>query len=191
MTMTTMVMARSAVEITDEALVAAALDGDGEAYAALVERYRDVAFAYALARLRHRDEAEDAAQEAFVRAYQSLGGFRASGCWAAWVMRILRNLCTDIQRRDRGRVVEPLCGEWLDDSPTPEAIALDGERRRLLQQAVTDLPEKYRVPVLMHYGAGRTYREIALALGIPESTVVGRLAGALRKLRRRMGVKRW
>jgi RNA polymerase sigma-70 factor (ECF subfamily) len=53
---------------------------------------------------------------------------------------------------------------------------------------VAALPEKYRVPLAMHYASGRTYREIALALGVPESTVVGRMAGALRQLRRRMGV---
>jgi RNA polymerase sigma-70 factor (ECF subfamily) len=147
-----------------------------------------VAYAYAYARLRDRDEAEDVAQEAFVRAYLALARFRASGCWSAWVMRILRNLCTDTLRRRRGRCAEPMDGDWLDDRPSPEMLAVAGESRRELRAAVAELPEKYRVPVMMHYGSGRTYREIALALGLPESTIVGRMAGALRRLRRRMGV---
>src|SRR5205809_353421 len=67
--------------------------------------------------------------------------------------------------------------------------ALAGERRRELGAAVAELPEKYRLPLMMHYASGRTYREIAVALGLPQSTVVGRLAGALRLLRRRLDVE--
>jgi RNA polymerase sigma-70 factor (ECF subfamily) len=63
---------------------------------------------------------------------------------------------------------------------------LRGEKWNGLAAAVTELPEKYRVPLMMHYGSGGTYREIALALSLPESTIVGRLAGALRLLRRRL-----
>ena len=64
------------------------------------------------------------------------------------------------------------------------------ERRTRIRRAVETLPEKFRVPVRMHYGSQMTYRQIAVALGLKESTVVGRIAGALRMLRRRMGVER-
>src|SRR5438045_3706318 len=93
--MTSMAMTQAPGSVTDEMLAAAAREGDQEAYSLLVARYRDVALAYACARLRHREEAEDAVQEAFVRAYMALGRFRVSECWGAWMMRILRNLCTD------------------------------------------------------------------------------------------------
>jgi RNA polymerase sigma-70 factor (ECF subfamily) len=185
--MTTMAMAQTPVKVTDEALVAAAQAGDRSAFSMLVGRYRELAFAYAFARLRDRDEAEDMAQEAFVRAYLALDRFRMTGCWSAWMMCILRNLCTDALRRQRFRQVASVDGEWLDDSPSPEAVTLLVEGRRELRAAVAQLPEKYRVPLVMHFGAGRTYREIALALGLRESTVVGRMAGALKRLRRRMG----
>jgi RNA polymerase sigma-70 factor (ECF subfamily) len=188
--MTSMALCAGPAEVTDEALVAAARAGDRSAYSALVERYRDLVFAYACARLRDRDEAEDVAQEAFVRAYVALDRFRMAGCWSAWLMRIVRNLCTDAHRKRLGRATEPADDDWLDDAPTPEMVALAGERRRELRRAVAELPEMYRLPLLMHYGSGRTYREIAVALGLPESTIVGRMAGALRHLRRRMGVKR-
>jgi RNA polymerase sigma factor (sigma-70 family) len=188
--MTSMAMAQTPAETTDEALVCAARAGDREAFSVLVARYRDVAFAYAYARLRSREEAEDIAQEAFVRAYQALDRFRVTECWGAWMLRILRNLCTDALRRKRGRRLEPLPEEWLADGPTPEAFALARERRRELNAAIARLPEKFRIPLLMHYASGRTYREIAIALDLPESTVVGRLAGALRLLRRRLGGER-
>src|SRR5262245_28254358 len=111
--MTSVAMAETPLQVTDESLVGAARAGDAQAFSQLVDRYREVAFAYAYARLRDRDEAEDVAQEAFVRAYLALGGFRASGCWSAWVMRILRNLCTDALRR-RGRRAEAIDVEWMD-----------------------------------------------------------------------------
>jgi RNA polymerase sigma-70 factor (ECF subfamily) len=168
----------------DEALVAAARAGDRLAFSILVERYRDLAYAYALARLRDREEAEDVAQEAFIRAYLALERLRGSASWEAWLMRIVRNLCHDTLRRQRVRRATPIEEELLDSGPSPETLTLAGERRRELSAAVAGLPEKYRVPLMMHYASGRTYREIAVALGLPQSTVVGRMAGALRLLRR-------
>ena len=75
----------------------------------------------------------------------------------------------------------------MDHSPTPEMAAMVTERRRELTAAINALPEKHQVLILMHYGAGRSYREMALALDLPETTIVGRMAAALRGLRRRLG----
>jgi|SRR5579871_5699704 len=187
--MTSMAMAQTPTETTDEALAAAAQTGDPAAFALLVARYREMAFAYAYARLRNREEAEDTAQEAFVRAFIALERFRTSECWGAWMMRILRNLCTDVLRR-RGRNCPLYDADGPDDMPSPEQFALAKERRQELKAAVAALPEKYRIPLLMHYASGRTYREVALALDLPESTIVGRMAGALRLLRRRLRQER-
>lgn len=174
------------VEQTDEVLVQAARSGDREAFGLLVSRYRDLVHAFAYARLRNREEAEDAAQEVFVRALEHLPEFR-SDRFGAWLMRIARNHCMDILRRRRSRRTEELSDQWMDHSPTPEMAALTRERRRELCAALDALPEKHQVLVLMHYGSGRSYREMALALDLPETTVVGRMAAALRTLRRRMG----
>jgi RNA polymerase sigma-70 factor (ECF subfamily) len=177
------------LEAPSAALVAAAQAGDRAAFATLVERYRETVFAYAFARTASREEAEDLAQETFVRAYQGLRGLRQPGTWEAWLMRIARNLCNDLLRRRRVRHTEPIDVEWLAGGPSPEALALAGERRRELGRAVAELPEALRIPVLMHYASGRTYREIAMALGLPHSTIVGRIARALALLRRRLGVE--
>ena len=185
--MTTIAMAQTPPELTDEALAKAAQAGDTTAFATLAERYRVVAFAYANACLRNRDEAGDAVQEAFVRMYQSLARFRVSECWGAWMMRIVRNLCTDtLRRRRRNRVPLDEVGELSAGGPSPEQFALASARTKELNRAIAALPDQYRIPLLMHYASGRTYREIALALGLPESTIGGRLAGALRRLRRRL-----
>ena len=181
-----MAIAQSPVDVTDESLAAAARSGDRRAFDTLVGRYRDMAFAYSLARLNSREEAEDVAQEAFVRALMALNRFRTQASWGAWLMRVVRNLCHDALRRRRVRRWVTLDDRWMDSGPTPEMAALFSERRTELVNAVEAMPEKFRTPLLMHYGSRRTYKEIALALGIPEATVIGRMAGALRFLRKRM-----
>jgi len=172
---------------SDEALVEAARSGDREAFGMLVERYRVLVYSFSYARLRNREEAEDTAQEAFLRAYQYLPEFRMSERFGGWLMRITRNLCTDVARRRKSRPTEALSEEWMDASPSPEMNALLKERRGELTAAINSLPEKHQILILMHYGSGRSYREMAMALDLPETTIVGRMAAALRGMRRRLG----
>ena len=181
------IMVTSQAERTDEMLVDAARGGDREAFGLLVERYRVLVYAFSYARLRNREEAEDTTQEAFLRAFQYLPEFRMSDRFGGWLMRITRNLCTDVARRRKSRPTEELSEDWMDVSPNPEMAAMVKEKRRELTAAINGLPEKHQVLVLMHYGSGRSYREMALALDLPETTIVGRMAAALRGLRRRLG----
>ena len=180
-------MASTLAEESDEALVEAARSGDRAAFGMLVERYRVLVYAFSYARLRSREEAEDTAQEAFIRAYQYLPEFRMSDRFGGWLMRITRNLCTDVARRRKSRPCDELSDDWMDGSPTPEMAAMVKERRGELTAAINALPEKHQVLILMHYGSGRSYREMALALDLPDTTIVGRMAAALRGLRRRLG----
>ena len=181
--MDSMTLVQHQKECTDEMLASAAQIGEMESFAILISRYREIALAYAFACLGNRDEAEDAAQEAFVRAYLHLAQFRASQSWGAWLLRILRNHCTDLKRRKRSTETPLWSVELPSDSPSPEASALTRERHNRIAEAICRLPEKYRIPIAMHYLSRRTYREIALALDLPESTITGRLAVGLRKLR--------
>src|SRR5262249_36264149 len=117
-------------EAPDPSLVAAARTGDRAAFSVLVERYRDVIFAYALAVLRHRADAEDVTQETFLRAYRALHRLRTLDSWEAWLMRILRNLCRDNLRRRRVRKTEPIDCAWLEGDASPECLTLAGEDER-------------------------------------------------------------
>jgi RNA polymerase sigma-70 factor (ECF subfamily) len=172
-------------ELPDTGLVASARAGDREAFSRLAERYRDLVFACAFAHVRHRDEAEDLAQEALARAFAALPGLRGNAAFQPWLMGILRNLCRDALRRRRVRRTEPLDAAWLEGGDSPEALVLDRQRRRDLAAAIAGLPELLRVPLVMHFVSRCTYREIALALGVPETTVVGRTSRAVRVLRER------
>ena len=177
------------MDLSDESLAAAAKRGDRAAFSALMTRYRSLAFAYARARLGSPEEAEDALQECFVRAYLALDRYRGVSPWGAWFMAIVRNHCTDVGRRKRLRVTEAI-SEWeVDEMPGPERQLLADFERGRLRKAIESLPEKFRTPLLMHYEAGQSYREIALALDMRESTLVGRLASALKMLRRKLGAE--
>ncbi len=185
--MTGYAMTQAYSEVSDEVLARAAKAGDAASFSLLVERHRDLAFAYALARLRDPEEAEDAAQEAFVRAYRALTVFDPAMRFTPYLMRILRNHCHDLLRRRRVRHSVPLAPQLRSDAPSPEEKTLREERSALIRKAIASLPDHHRVPLEMHYASGCTVREIAQALGLRESTVTGRLAGALRSLRRTVG----
>jgi len=179
---------------TDEALIDAARSGDRDAYSTLVGRYRNMVFAYALARLGRRDEAEDAAQETFIRAYLALGRLRSAHRWEPWLMRIVRNLCQDAERRRRAHPTVSIEQFWPEGGPGGAEGAEPPLRELLpfgafgdLDCMVASLPDKYRVPLRMHFALGCTYRETAAALGVPESTIVGRIAGGIRRLRKKLG----
>lgn len=182
---------RAGTVVTDEQLAAAASQGDREAYATLVDRYRRAAVGFAFGLTGRRDDAEDLAQEAFVRAYTALDRFRSSERWAPWFFRILRNACTDAARRRKSRGTEELTEFLPDPAPSPHDTFAMEQMDQALADAVAELPEEFRVVIVMHYGAGLTYREAAMALGIRESTVVGRIAGGLRRLRKQIRKEDW
>lgn len=171
-----------------DVLAAAAAQGDAGALGALTSACRPSAIAYAFARLGARDDAEDAVQEALARACKAIRRFRPGARWAPWFGRILQNVCSDAARRRHSLATAPLEFSCRDAAAGPEASLLEREAREALARALADLPEALRTPVVMHYVLGRPRQEIADTLGLPESTVVGRLASALRRLRRRSGV---
>lgn len=183
--MTSASMTQEQTQESDEVLVMAARMGDRRAFNLLMQRYRPIAFAYANATLRHKEEAEDAVQEAFLRAFQSLPKIRVNATWSKWLMQILRNHCIDILRHRKCVQIQPLLDSLPDLGDSPEWAVLKEERKEKLRIVIDGLAEKYQIALLMHYASGRTYKEIALALDIPESTVTGRIAGGLRILRER------
>ena len=182
--MVEMALTHSPAELTDDILIAAAREGDRVAFGLLIDRYRATTYAFAASLTGNREDAEDIVQEAFVRAYLALERFRAGGRWSTWLMRIVQNLCRDSIRRKNVRRTAELTDDEEYCAPTPEERILEIEGRNVLLDRIVTLPEKFRVPLVMRYAHQQTYKEIALAIGVPESTVVGRLAGALRILRR-------
>ncbi len=168
---------------SDSALVAAARQGSGEAFAILVARYRAplVRLAY---RLTHdADEAKDIAQDAFLRAYNRLGEFHPDRPFGRWLFVIARNASLDAIRRRRRAATYASKDEPLPFEPGPEELALRNDEATRVHAALDALPVKYRDVLDLYYIRGLRYREIALELAIPIGTVKTYISRAKRRLR--------
>jgi RNA polymerase sigma-70 factor (ECF subfamily) len=174
------------LDLSDERLVARALDGDKAAFSSLVERYRQPVHALAKRLLRHSADAEDAAQETFVRAYVRLATFRPGSNFRAWLLAITAHWCIDQLRR---RQPLPLDAHQSLDArdESPEVQALRAERRREVRRQIAALPAHYRRVIELRYWQDLTYAEVGDALAEPQSTVRMRLFRAHRLMRAGLG----
>ncbi len=163
----------------DLALVRQSLSGQTEAFGVLVTRYQRVMYTVALRMLGNPQDAQDATQDAFVKAYQRLTTFDTSYRFYSWMYRILVNECLNLNR-DR-RPEEPLETE-IAGGGSPFDTALAAERRVQIDTALLQLTPEYRTVVVLRHFAGQSYGEIAEALAIPEKTVKSRLYTARQRL---------
>ncbi|MEZ4389084.1 MAG: RNA polymerase sigma factor [Candidatus Krumholzibacteriia bacterium] len=164
-------------------------DGDGEGFAALMERYRHRAYGLALGFCGNHDDAMDAVQKSFIRIHRSLGGFRVGEPFFPWLYRIVRNTSFN-QRRDETRHRGDCPLEWVTEPanlPSPLQMAEAEELRRRLWEAVDGLPVELREVFLLYTFQGLKYREIADVMAIPLGTVMSRLHSARQKIRKHLG----
>jgi RNA polymerase sigma factor (sigma-70 family) len=172
-------------------LVERAKRGDHRAYGELVHAYQGIAFRTAYLVVRSAAEAEDAAQEGFVKAFRALGRFRTGEPFRPWLLKIVvneaRNRLRSSARRDalalRAAAEKP-SGEA---APSPEAALLDAERREQVLAAVEALPEPQRVVISCRYFLDLSEDETAEVLGLRRGTVKSRTSRALERLRETYG----
>lgn len=165
----------------DAELVAAFLDGDRGAYAALYRRHRDRVFALCLRFLRDREAALDRTQDVFLRLMSRLDRFDGRAAFTTWLHRVTVNACYDELRRRRPDPVDPATVAEAADRPgldTDRAEALD------VRDALQALPFDQRAVVVLHDLTAHSYEEVAEICGVPVGTVKSRLArGRLRLAR--------
>jgi RNA polymerase sigma factor (sigma-70 family) len=172
---------------TESDLVEAARRGDGSAYAELVRTHQEIAFRTAYLITRNAADAEDAAQDGFVKAYYALSRFRRGAPLRPWLLRIVANEARN-RRRSEGRR-EALAARAAvalpsgDAAPSPEGSALAADERARLLAALEALPEEQRLTVGCRYLLDLSEEETAAALGVRRGTVKSRLARALERLR--------
>ncbi len=170
--------------ITDDQLVARAVGGDQGAFAQLVERYKRPVHTLAYRLIGNSADAEDAAQETFVRAYTRLATYQPGGRFGSWLLAITSHWCIDHLRRRRAVSLDatqatltlPATGDL------PETVALRAERREEVQGWLADLPESYRLVLVLRYWHELSYAEISATIGEPVSTVRMRLFRARQAL---------
>lgn len=173
-----------------EDLVIRARGGDGDAYAQLVRDHRDLAFRVAYVIVGSAAEAEDAVQEAFVKAYLALDRFRSGSGFRPWLLKIVGNQARNLRRSSGRRVhYESQAAREVasgDAVPSPEAASEALEARGRLLEAVNLLPPRERLVVALRYFLELSEEETAIAAGIPRGTVKSRLSRAVGRLRNSM-----
>jgi RNA polymerase sigma-70 factor (ECF subfamily) len=163
----------------DGSLVARCLAGDTEAFRPLVERYQRLLYGVAVRMLNDREDAVDAAQSAFGRAFERLASFDRRHKFFSWLYRILVNECLNVRRARRDR--EPLNPDIMG-AADPGMDLQRAEMRKRVRAAVAALPKASREVVVLRHYAEMSYQEIAEVLNLPEKTVKSRLYSARQQL---------
>ena len=172
----------------DRALVEAAAGGSRDAFDELVRRHQSAVITLARVLTSGKGDAEDLAQDVFVRAWRSIGSFRGDSTFRTWLHRVAINVIRTSQSRqgrllrmftargrDEGTVPDPASGE----EPVDAALA----RRQVIDRALAALPEELRVAVTLRDLQGLEYKEIAVLLDVPIGTVESRIFRARQKLK--------
>ena len=177
---------------TDEELVTRSVSGDAESFNQLVIRWERPIYALAYRVLGREEDARDVCQEAFLRAFRALKGFRAQAKFSSWLYRITLNLCRDWIRRERRNplnqstevidLVDRSTGDSASESI--ETLVLNRDLDRVISKAISELSAEQRTAVILKEYHGLTFQEIADILDCPLSTVKTRLYQGLIVLRR-------
>ena len=179
---------------TDEELVARAQGGDVESFNQLIVRWERPIYALAYRVIGREEDARDVCQDAFLRAYRALPGFKGQAKFSSWLYRIALNLCRDWIRRQRRAPVSQLpedadAIELASETGPVESIEDLVARRELsaiVEEAMSELSEEQRTAIILKEYHGMTFQEIADMQGCPLSTVKTRLYQGLSLVRRRL-----
>jgi len=171
----------------DREIIAEVLQGNKEAYALIVNRYKGKVASILRKAMGHSHEVEDIVQEVFIKAYYRLPDYRPGHSFSAWLYRIVMNRGIDeLRKRKRMPGVAEVSSELKDESPIPEEVFLEKEQRVALRQQIMALNKDYGTLLDMHYLQFLSYREISSRLSLSVDTVRMRLSHARRKLRDRL-----
>jgi RNA polymerase sigma-70 factor, ECF subfamily len=176
--------------MVDSDLISRAAGGDPTAFQALVERHRALVYRVAYQFAGNHHDAEDIAQEVFIKIFRSLDRFRQDAQLTSWIYRIVMNACIDHRRRQLpagsvpfGEEAEQKLLNTPEESPGPEERAYAGELGDVLEDAIARLPNGQRLVFVMRHHQGLKLCEIADALGLAEGTVKRQLHAAVHRLR--------
>lgn len=173
-------------------LIQRAGQGDASAFNALMGMHERRMYAVALRMCGNPEDAQDCLQEAMLRIYRAINGFKAQSSFSTWVYRITMNTCLDELRRRKNRPNTSLDGLYdagwspVDPGQTPEKSAMIGDMRRQLQIYIRELPEDMRSAVVLRDIEGYSYEEIATMLDANVGTIKSRISRGREKLREKI-----
>ena len=182
-------------QASDWDLVARAQKGDLDAFTLIVNQYKMRLFGYILRMIHSREDAEDILQEVFLRVYSSLARYSPQYQFSTWIYRIAQNLCIDHLRRrklstfsvdEKFGSEEELTLELPDESMSPESIFESNAVKQEVEEAIYELPVKYRSVIILRHIQDLSYEEISQIMDMPVNTVKTHIFRARRILRRRL-----
>jgi len=176
--------------LDEETVVARAKRGDATAYEELVRMHQGIAFRVALVAAGDPDDARDAVQDAFVKAYGALGRFRDGAPFRPWLLQIVANEARNRRRsagRRAGLALRAGAVVWGDAAPSPETTALAHEQRDVLVDGLARLDERDREVLVHRFLLELGEEETAAVLGVRRGTVKSRTSRALERLRALVG----
>ncbi|MBD3382434.1 MAG: sigma-70 family RNA polymerase sigma factor [candidate division Zixibacteria bacterium] len=181
---------------TDEKLIRSALAGEQQAYQGLLERYQKTVFHIVVRIIRNADDAQDLVQETFMRAFNTLESYRSEFRFSTWLCKIAANCSIDYLRKKKIKAFsmdKPLQTkngsmeiELEDHSANPEEKLLRKQRLMSIEDAIGELPEKYREVIVYRHHDDKSYEEIAGILGVPIGTVKARIFRARELLKKKL-----
>lgn len=182
------------VDFVDQQLVIRSQQGDMTAFAELINLYKQKIFTYAYRMVGNTQDAEDIAQETFLRVYRHLANYDPQRRFSTWVYAIANNLCIDQLRRRRPTVSldQPLNDEgdlFLEPTATdgdPEHEVEQMELHQMVETAIASLPESYRSVIVLRHLQNLSYEEISRVLDLPLNTVKTRIFRAREALCKRL-----
>lgn len=164
------------MELTDAELVSQCIQGDSSAFEEIVTRYKKLVYSVVYKMITDKEEVHDVSQEVFIRLYKSLDKYNPEYKMSTWIVKITTNLCLDTLRKKKQDTVT------LDDAigvsssvDTPEESLIKSQRSQLIKKAINELPEKYKVLIILFHNNGMSYEEMTKILDEPMSIIKNRL----------------
>lgn len=177
--------------IDETKLIDQVLQGDNDAFAQLVEAYQDRVHGLCLRMVSDREDAQDLAQEAFVKAWRGLKFYKHEAAFSTWLYRLTSNVCIDFLRQKKRRSALSLTSaeeeeqiDIPDPSPQPEELVMQQQRKEAVAEAMSQLEDEFRLVLTLRVVQERSYEEIAEIMDLKVGTVKSRLARAREKLRK-------
>ena len=176
----------------EDRLIERAMSGDARAFSELMSLHEKRMYAVAVRMCGNHEDAQDCLQEAMLRIFRAISGFKAQSSFSTWVYRITMNTCLDELRRRKSRPGTSLDGlldaGWspTDERDTPEKHAVRSEQMRKLHAFIRELPEDMRAAVILRDIQGMSYEDIATALDTNVGTIKSRISRGREKLREKI-----
>lgn len=174
------------IKNTDQYLIERTLAGETSAFGELVDRYQNFAFTIALRIVKHREEAEEVAQDSFIKAFDSLSGFRGDAKFSSWLYRIVYHKSLDrIKKNKRERsfqLIEEITSDDLDGIENGLDFMLEEERKQVINKCIAELPGQDAAVVEFYYFEELPVKEIAEITGLTEDNIKIKLYRSRKKL---------